>query len=279
MGKTENVKILLCCHKPDKWLSDDVYIPIHCGKALSNVDLDIQGDDIGDNISVKNPNYCELTAMYWAWKNLKDVDYIGLCHYRRYFAFNYKGIRESIYTNSWDDIVTGTNLNAIFLSDYDVILAKPYTVPFDMYTWYAMCHHSDDIKLVKEIICSRYPNYINAFEEIMCGNSLTPYNMFIMKKQIFDEYCNWLFDILGDIEKKLKIRDYNTYQKRAIAFIAERLLPVYFYSTDYKKKNVSIYCLYGKENESIIKWGMRKVIDEASYFFFKQRHLGGFYEK
>ena len=70
--KALKVKILVCCHKPDKWLSDDVYIPIHCGKAVSKVNLGIQGDDTGDNISTKNPNYCELTAMYWAWKNLKD---------------------------------------------------------------------------------------------------------------------------------------------------------------------------------------------------------------
>ena len=74
--KEPRVKILVCCHKPGKWLSDDVYMPIHCGKAISNVDLGIQGDDTGDNISAKNPYYCELTAIYWAWKNLQDIDYL-----------------------------------------------------------------------------------------------------------------------------------------------------------------------------------------------------------
>lgn len=63
-------------------------MPIHVGKVLHpDVDLGIQRDDTGDNISLKNSSYCELTGMYWAWKNLRGVDVIGLCHYRRYFDF------------------------------------------------------------------------------------------------------------------------------------------------------------------------------------------------
>ena len=83
-----NVKILVCCHKRDVMATEEPYMPIHVGKALHpDVDLGIQGDDTGDNISLKNSSYCELTGMYWAWKNLKGVDVIGLCHYRRYFDF------------------------------------------------------------------------------------------------------------------------------------------------------------------------------------------------
>ena len=82
------MKILVCTHKPGFVLQDDIYTPIQVGKALSNVDLGFLGDDKGDNISVKNKEFCELTAMYWAWKNLKNLDVIGLCHYRRYFDLN-----------------------------------------------------------------------------------------------------------------------------------------------------------------------------------------------
>ena len=67
------------------------YLPIQVGKAISNTDLGVQGDNTGDNISEKNQSYCELTGIYWAWKNLKNVDYIGLCHYRRYFDFHKQG--------------------------------------------------------------------------------------------------------------------------------------------------------------------------------------------
>lgn len=81
-------KILVCCHKPDNFKNDEVYMPIHVGKANSKYELGIQGDDTGDNISKENPHFCELTGLYWAWKNMQPVDYIGLCHYRRYFNFH-----------------------------------------------------------------------------------------------------------------------------------------------------------------------------------------------
>ena len=83
------IKILVACHKSDTAIyQNDIYMPIQVGKALhANVELGFQCDNTGDNISEKNDSYCELTAIYWAWKNLKDIDYIGLCHYRRYFDF------------------------------------------------------------------------------------------------------------------------------------------------------------------------------------------------
>ena len=88
--KQPRIKILVACHKADPNIrQDDIYMPIQVGKALHpDLDLGFQCDNTGDNISEKNGTYCELTALYWAWKNLKDVDYIGLCHYRRYFGFN-----------------------------------------------------------------------------------------------------------------------------------------------------------------------------------------------
>ena len=83
-------KIIVCAHKNDFVLSNDVFRPLQVGKAQSAVNLGFDGDDTGDNISRKNPNYCELTGLYWAWKNLKDYDYVGLAHYRRYFDFSKK---------------------------------------------------------------------------------------------------------------------------------------------------------------------------------------------
>ena len=102
MGKESlddsKIKILICCHKPSELPEDGIFLPIHCGKAISSVDLGIQGDNEVngqpcDNISDRNETYCELTAMYWAWKNIKkiypDIEYIGLNHYRRYFDFDH----------------------------------------------------------------------------------------------------------------------------------------------------------------------------------------------
>lgn len=279
--KEPRVKILVCCHKPGKWLSDDVYMPIHCGKAISNVDLGIQGDDTGDNISAKNPYYCELTAIYWAWKNLQDIDYIGLCHYRRYFAFGYKGVREMLTVGDLEN-ASCLQMDESVLSKCDIVLAKPYTLPYNMYTWYSVCHHSDDIKILRKIIYDRYPDYIESFEKVMCGNVFSAYNMFLMKKSVYDGYCEWLFGLLDAFNKKLKIENYNDYQKRVIAFAAERLLPVYFYSNKYVKQNRAIYFIkdQGAINPtkgSAVKCVVRRCIDNASYLFNRNRHLGGFY--
>ena len=86
-----SIKIFVCYHKKDVYRKVDGYVPIHVGKANSTVDLGFVGDDSGDNISTLNPWYCELTALYWAWKNEKEADYIGLSHYRRSFDFKAKG--------------------------------------------------------------------------------------------------------------------------------------------------------------------------------------------
>ena len=83
-----NTKILVCCHKKDIMAVQEPYFPIQLGKTLTEVDLGITTDNTGDNISYKNLSFCELTGIYWAWKNLKNTDIIGLCHYRRYFDFH-----------------------------------------------------------------------------------------------------------------------------------------------------------------------------------------------
>ena len=121
-------KILVCCHKKGDFPSDNIYIPIHCGKAISNVELNIQEDNRGDNISSKNPNYCELTALYWAWKNLKNVNYIGLVHYRRFFDFSSRFVEKEIsYVNEYQLIGERINNQKEFVSifcKYDIILPK-----------------------------------------------------------------------------------------------------------------------------------------------------------
>lgn len=266
-----NVKILVCCHKSGKWLSDDIYMPIQCGKAISDIDLGIQGDDTGDNISIKNPSYCELTAMYWAWKNLKDVDYIGLCHYRRYFNFDHDDFRNIIVKNNIEYVSVKKEL----LSKYDVILTKPSRLPYDLFTHYSIYHHSDDMRTVKSVIEDKFPCYANSFEKVMICNKLVGYNMFVMKKEVYDEYCTWLFSVLEVLEEKLNTRDYTNYNKRAIAFIAERLLFVYFYSKKLKLKFYPIYYIKEEEKElySFVKWIIVNVANEVSFLFNKRSRI------
>ena len=135
-------KILVVTHKPDKVYSDNVYIPIQVGKVLSHCDLGFQGDDTGDNISEKNPIYCELTAQYWAWKNLKDVEYIGLCHYRRYFKTKY----------TEDNVIP-------LLQKYDIILPEPIYYPYSIEQKLYRAAIEEDVAILCQVIEKLYPEY------------------------------------------------------------------------------------------------------------------------
>ena len=239
------IKILVACHKSDTAIyQNDIYMPIQVRKALhANVELGFQCDNTGDNISEKNDSYCELTAIYWAWKNLKDIDYIGLCHYRRYFDFFKKHYQSSI-TVKTNPLHTYKHSNKLLiekLDNVDIALAKPISNPYNLFQDYASNHNGLDMKVIEKIIADLYPDYVNSFREIIYfNNNISPYNMFVMRWELFDNYCNWLFSILNRAEKDIDITSYNPYQKRIWGFIAERLLNVYVEYQNSTQNNLKI---------------------------------------
>ena len=248
-----NVKILVACHKPFPLPENDIYMPIHVGKALSSVELGFQGDDEGDNISAKNPNYCELTALYWAWKNLRDADIVGLCHYRRYFDFHGQCIRflpdTSFPISSINELLFSIDQKCV-----DGVLSGKVVVPKAL-PWnatlrqqYCSGHISDDFRLLERIIKETQPQkYINAFEQQLSeGYRLRPYNMMIMSKEDYDAYCSWLFGILFCVEKVVDIGHYSNYQQRIFGFMAERLLSVWLCAE--KKPLIERPIIYLDEN-------------------------------
>ena len=212
--------------------TQDPYMPIHVGKALHpDLKLGISGDDTGDNISKKNGSYCELTGMYWAWKNLKDVDVVGLCHYRRYFDLSSakSNDREPYIRHEYKSAVDSKIICKI-LNDYDIVVPGYSYLCDSLWDTYAINHSLSDIKIVEESINELTPEYSDAFSHVMkeC-NYYCGCNMLICKKQLFDDYCNWLFTILQEVEQKIDITNYDNYQKRIYGFISERLLNVYIY--------------------------------------------------
>ena len=204
-----NVKILVCCHKKDIMATEAPYFPIHVGKALSDKDLSIQPDNEGENISHKNQSYCELTGMYWAWKNLKNVDVIGLCHYRRYFDFHNqcrKGFPQTNFlTEKFESLDLSIPQKYIDkVSEGKVIVAKPKLYTRTLVDDYCFNHISEDLRTLEKIIVETQPENIRrAYFNIMIqGHKLRHFNMFIMKWQDFDQYCSWLFPLLKSIEEK-----------------------------------------------------------------------------
>ena len=173
-----NVKILVCCHKQDVMATQEPYMPIHVGKALHlELDLGIQGDNTGDNISEKNGSYCELTGMYWAWKNLNNVDIIGLCHYRRYFDFH-KQVpffmdNQMISQNNFQNIdlnIPKEVINKVI--NRKVVVAKKNISSNSLFDTYSIFHNSIDIRKLEMIVYENCEEkYHIAFDKIMKDNN------------------------------------------------------------------------------------------------------------
>ena len=214
-----DIKIIVATHKKYWMPSDDIYLPVHVGKK-GKTDLGYQGDDTGDNISDKNTNYCELTGLYWAWKNLK-ADYKGLSHYRRHFMVKgSKGTKE-------EKVINRQQLEEL-LKKTDIILPNPRNYFIETnYSQYVHAHHAQDLDVTRQILDEKYPDYVKAFDETMKSTIGHRFNMFIMKSELFDSYCEWMFDILFELEKRLDISDYSAYDARVFGFVSERLLDIW----------------------------------------------------
>ena len=251
----DNIKILVCCHKPCVLPSNpyNIFFPMHVGASVSKIDLGFQRDDRlnnipCDSISDKNPNYCELTAMYWAWKNIKklypDLEYIGLNHYRRYFSFDKQNhfddsinCMESEIKHYELDLKTLRNV----FKHYDVIVAKQKKFSYSLFIEYAVSHYSEDLRSLKTVIDNLYPEYSDSFSYIMTRNNLASlYNMMIMRYSDFDKYCKWLFDVLFELEKIINIEHYTPVQARIWGYMAERLFNVWLYHNKKKTKKMNV---------------------------------------
>lgn len=229
-----NIKVLVATHKSYKMPSDTMYIPIQVGRAL-NKNIGYIGDDTGENISVKNPYYCELTALYWGVKNL-ECDYIGLVHYRRHFS-NKKRVN-SLKSDKFEYIISVDEVKKI-LEEYDVVLPKIRRYYIEtLYSHYAHTHYADHLDKTRGIIKKIYPEYVKSFDEVMRQTSGHMFNMFIMKKELANEYCEWLFNILGRLEEEVDVAEYDSFQARLYGRVSELLLNVWINNKGLKYKEV-----------------------------------------
>lgn len=246
-----DVKIIVATHKPYWMPSDPLYVPVHVG-AEGKESLGFTPDNTGDNISSRNANYCELTGLYWAWKNL-DCEYLGLAHYRRHFTV-LRG------TSDRRDVMSLDQARSL-LANNDVLLPtkRNYWIESN-YTQYVHAHHKEDLDTTREIIMERYPKYIKAYDSSMKKTTGHRFNMFIMKKELADAYCTWLFDILFELEKRLDISEYSANDKRVFGFVSERLLDVWLETNGIKSKDIP-YIFLEKENwfTKIMNFIMRKL--------------------
>lgn len=214
------------------------YLPIQVGKSFTGNNLGFIADDTGDNITEKNQTYCELTALYWIWKNDKESDIVGLCHYRRYFS-------EYMFGNSYKCLLKKSTIQRD-LNSYDVIMPKLVYLKSTVEEKYSQTQKGfqKDLDATRQIIEEKYPEYIPAYDKVMHGHEQYFWNMFVIKKSQLDEYCEWVFDILRILEEQLDLTNYNTMQRRIYGFISERLLNVWI---AYKKLRVKEHYVFQTE--------------------------------
>lgn len=226
-----SVKVFVATHVVFQPPADSVYVPIQVGSADS-ADLGYVRDNIGDNISDLNCYYSELTGLYWIWKNYAASDYIGLCHYRRYFMDdNHRILSRGDYIR--------------LLSRFDVILSKPYLHETSYYENYQEAHHIEDLLAVERAIRKLYPEQLDVFQAVVHGHVSYVGNLFVTSRRNFGLYAQWLFSIFDEASRYIQPDVYDAYHKRVYGFLSEQLLFVWV-----KAMRLTYYeCPYGLSQE------------------------------
>jgi len=216
---------------------DDIYIPVQVGKEGTTLDLGYAVDNTGENISCKNNMYSELTALYWAWKNL-DSDYIGLVHYRRHFSLKNFLFRK---THKPMECVLTQNELIPLLEPQTVIVPKKrkyFIETIKKQYEHTMFEGKEHLNVTRSILADKHPQYVSSFDKVMNKTSAYMFNMFIMPKTLADSYCTWLFDILFELEARIDSSEYSDFDKRYLGRVSERLLNVWLASNNVKTKEI-----------------------------------------
>ncbi len=265
-----DVKIFVCYHKKTPLIKNDVLTPVWvCGTAP----FDCLTNNTGTNIADKNDSFCELTVHYWAWKNIK-ADFCGIFHYRRFLNFSGKEFPSSfhfftpkLYKKYGLDPKTITDI----CRNNDVILpcksSTSVKCPLSLYDYYKQKHNIRDLDVALTVLSERHPDMIETAKEVLNGKTGYFANLFLMRDTYFHDYEKWLFDILFEVEKRIDISSYDSYQRRVFGFLSERLQSIYIEHLK-RHTNARIIELPPVFWESDIKANLKRQIK-----FYKRRLL------
>lgn len=265
MEQTPAIKMLVFHYKNGPRFPDlNCYAHIWAGKNGVNVSSELTGDDTGESISAKNNNYSELTGIYWFWKN-KEAEIIGTCHYRRFYTakpipvihkvkqlFYYiVGLHRKrtglIYCSNrkyWEKRILNCTEIKELLSHYDAVLPQARTLKYTVEKHYSRYHRISDLELLKTILDEKYPEYSASFQNMLKQKRLYANNMFILKREQFQELQTWLFCVLFEFEKRVDLAVYTDYQERLFGFLSERLITTWFlHHKEYKIKELPLIYL------------------------------------
>jgi hypothetical protein len=226
-----------------------MYLPVKVGAACNAANMPgFVGDNTGEHISEKNPNYCELTALYWAWKNL-SCDYLGMVHYRRYF----KGTGER-------GVATQEELTKLLKPGTVLVPKKRNYFIETVESHYRHAHENEPLDVALELVRASGKAYEDAAQKLLHGTRLSLYNMFVMEKSAFDAYCAWLFPLLEQVEACIDTTGYSAYEARVYGFLAERLFNIWLIANNCHVVQVPCVNLEGQNwPKKILNFAGRKL--------------------
>lgn len=219
----KKISIVVSCHKPDPYIRTEYpYIPVNAGRKLHpDILTDFVGDDTGDNVSERNGEWSEVTALYWAWKNLPKSEYFGLAHYRRYIGLD-------IRDETVDDIMKG----------YDMIVTERSVPGSSLATYLELLTNKENFWLFLDTLASMHPEAGDLIIDYFFNqNSFYPNQVFLCRWELMDEYCQFLMPLMIETEKRLLGSGYSR-QRRVIAYLAEFMLGFYVAYRGLKVKEV-----------------------------------------
>lgn len=263
----QDIKLYIVSHSEDeikKIRNDELYTPLFVGRNGKNNFGFCSDDSFDGNISNKNKDYCELTGLYWIWK-ASNANIVGLCHYRRYFKSDSGKLIEK------KDIIN-------YLNNYDIILPiKTELIKESYWETYKNHHLGKALKITDNIIKNRSPEYYKTFKKTLSQSSFSNYNMFICQKNIIDNYCEWVFPILSEIEEKIDVNEF----PRVFGLISEAIFNVWIEHNQLKIKECNVYYLGNKLKFRmfLINNSFFRNMYKFLYFKLMKNKIGAYLEK
>jgi len=272
--ETSLVRVVIATHKKYRMPDDPMYLPLHVGAEGKidaqgkSLDLGYIKDNTGVNISELNASFCELTGLYWAWKNL-DADYIGMSHYRRHFT---SGKNKDPFRVVLREVDIANDLGKIKV----FVPKKRHYVIETIYSHYEHTHYINQLNLTRDIMAKKCPEYLEAYNKVINQTYGYMFNMLIMEHGLLDKYCTWMFDILFELKDRIGMPELSAYQGRFYGRVSEIIFNVWIEKmiTDGNIKKPEVKELSWSYMERINR--IKKIIAFLKAKFFNIKYEGSF---
>lgn len=295
-----NIKIFISYKDKHPVIKSEILQPIQTGRAIADEEFDgMIGDNIGDNISKDNPRYNELSAQYWIWKHYQEVgdpDYVGFMHYRRHFLFNetlpmppitwLNNGNVFIFPKVCPQYMEYLNDESIksYFPAFDCMVIKPYDIKNIKEKYERIRDNYITLKeqegrfydvflnVIKEI----HPDYLNEIEEFDNGTQMYLCNMFVMRKDLFEDYCEFLFSTLKEIDNRIDSTNFSSAKSRFLGFLGEFVLSIYIFklrkNSNIKIKEMNASLIMMPKSKDIRKCRKYKILRHFVFGNLKKRY-------